>query len=95
MKLVTPMISTNIFFRKDGDQSIQYSRSTNLTSHASLATSKTWTQTLELDPGPGPWISTPDLEPWPWTRNLDPEPENLDPENKRIEKSYHAIFWGI
>ena len=36
MKLVTPMISINIFFRKDCDQSIQYSRSTNLTSHASL-----------------------------------------------------------
>ena len=36
MKLVTPMISTNIFFEKDGDQSIQYSGSTNLTSHASL-----------------------------------------------------------
>ena len=36
MKLVTPMISTNIFFRKDGDQNIQYSRSANLTSHASL-----------------------------------------------------------
>ena len=35
MKLVTPMISINIFFRKDCDQSIQYSRSTNLTSHAS------------------------------------------------------------
>ena len=37
MKLVTPMISTNIFFRKDGDQSIQYSGSTNLASHASFA----------------------------------------------------------
>ena len=36
MKLVTPKISTNIFFRKDGDQSIQYSGSTILTSHASL-----------------------------------------------------------
>ena len=36
MKLVTPMISTNMFFRKHGDQSIQYSGSTNLTSHASL-----------------------------------------------------------
>ena len=36
MKLVTPMISTNIFFEKDGDQGIQYSRSNNLTSHASL-----------------------------------------------------------
>ena len=36
MKLVTAIISTNIFFRKDGDQSIQYSGSTNLTSHASL-----------------------------------------------------------
>ena len=36
MKLVTPMISTNIYFEKDGDQSIQYSGSTNLTSHASL-----------------------------------------------------------
>ena len=29
------MITTNIFFRKDSDQSIQYS-GTNLTSHASL-----------------------------------------------------------
>ena len=36
MKLVTPTISTNIFFRKDGDQSIQYPGSTNLTFHASL-----------------------------------------------------------
>ena len=36
MTLVTLMISTSIFFRKDGDQSIQYSRSTNLTSHALL-----------------------------------------------------------
>ena len=36
MKLVTPMISTNIFFRKDGAQSIQYSGSTNLASHASF-----------------------------------------------------------
>ena len=36
MKLVTPMISRNIFFRKVGDQSIQYSGSTNLTSHESL-----------------------------------------------------------
>ena len=34
-KLVTPIISTNIFFEKDGDQSIQYSGSTNLTSYAS------------------------------------------------------------
>ena len=74
MKLVTPMISTNIFFRKDGDQSIQYSRSTNLTSHASLATSKTWTQTLELDPGAGPWTGTLDLDPGPGTLTLDPEP---------------------
>ena len=39
MKLVTPMISTNnIFFRKDDDQSIQYSGSTNLTYYASLTT---------------------------------------------------------
>ena len=30
------MIITNIFFRKDDDQSIQYPGSTNLTSHASL-----------------------------------------------------------
>ena len=36
MKLVMPMVSTNVFFRKDGDQSIQYSESTNLTSHASF-----------------------------------------------------------
>ena len=34
MKLVTPTISTNIFFMKDGDQSIQYPGSTNLTFHA-------------------------------------------------------------
>ena len=39
MKLVTPMISANnIFFRKDDDQSIQYSGSTNLTYYASLTT---------------------------------------------------------
>ena len=36
MKFVTPMISTKIFFRKGGGQSIQYSGSTNLTFHASL-----------------------------------------------------------
>ena len=36
MKLVPAIISTNIFFRKDGDQGIQYSGSTNLMSHASL-----------------------------------------------------------
>ena len=36
VKLVTPMISTNIFFEKDGDQSIQCSVSANSTSHASL-----------------------------------------------------------
>ena len=37
MKLVAPMISTNnIFFRKDDDQGIQYSGSTNLTYYLSL-----------------------------------------------------------
>ena len=36
IKLVMPMISINNFFRKDGDQSIQYSGSTNLMSHPSL-----------------------------------------------------------
>ena len=36
MKLVTPMNSANIFFWKVGDRSIQYSGSTNLTSHLSL-----------------------------------------------------------
>ena len=36
MKLVTPITSTNIYFEKDGDQSIQYSGRANLTSHASL-----------------------------------------------------------
>ena len=37
MKLITPMISTNnIFFRKDDDQSIQYSGSTDLTYYAPL-----------------------------------------------------------
>ena len=36
MKLVTPMISTKIFFRKDDDQSEQYLGTTNLVSHASL-----------------------------------------------------------
>ena len=35
MKLVAPMNSANIFFRKVGDRSIQYSGSTNLTSHVS------------------------------------------------------------
>ena len=39
MKLVTPMISTSIFFRKDDDQSDQYLGSTNLTSHVSLTLS--------------------------------------------------------
>ena len=50
-----------------------------------MATSKTWTRTLDpdprtgprtmdLDPGPGPWTLDPD--PGPWTRTL----ENLDPE---------------
>ena len=35
-ELNTPMITATIFFRKDDDQSIQYSGSTNLTSHGSL-----------------------------------------------------------
>ena len=53
------------------------------------ATSKTWTRTLDPDPGPGPWTLHPDPGPWTWT--LDPDHEkhgpwktctlkNLDPE---------------
>ena len=38
------------------------------------ATSKTWTWTLDSDPGP--WTRTLDLEPGPWTWTL----KNLDPE---------------
>ena len=35
-----------------------------------MATSKTWTRTLDPDPGPRPW--TPDMDPelGPWTRTL-------------------------
>ena len=52
-----------------------------------MATSKTWTRTLDPDPDPGPWPWTLDPEnpgPWKtWTlKNLDPEKhgEQLDME---------------
>ena len=41
-----------------------------------MATSKTWTRTLDPEPDPGPWTLNPDSGPGPWTRTL----KNLDPE---------------
>ena len=38
-----------------------------------MATSKTWTHTLDPDSGPGPRTLDPDLG--PWNRTLDPDPE--------------------
>ena len=38
-----------------------------------------WTRTWTLDPEPG-------FRPGPWTRNPDPDPKNLDPENLDLEK---------
>ena len=40
------------------------------------ATSKTWTRTLDSDPGPWTWTRTLNLDPGPgsWTRTLDPGP---------------------
>ena len=43
-----------------------------------MATSKTWTRTL--DPDPGPWTLDPDSDPEPWTRTL----KKLDPEKPGI-----------
>ena len=45
------------------------------------ATSKTWTRTLDSDPGPWTWTRTLNLDPGPgpglWT--LDPDPEKPGP----------------
>ena len=41
-----------------------------------MATSKTWTRTLDPEPDPGPWTLNPDSGPGPWTRTM----KNLDPE---------------
>ena len=42
------------------------------------ATSKTWTRTLDPDPGLGPWTLDPGPRPWTWTlKNLDPEKPGL------------------
>ena len=58
------------------------------------ATSKTWTQTLDPDPGPwtrtldpGPWTLDPD--PGPWTRTLDQTLKNLDPEKPGTWKTWN------
>ena len=62
-----------------------------------LATSKTWTQTLDPDtdpgPDPGPWTRTRTLDPdpGPWTRTLDPGPwtlKNLDPGKPGPSKTW-------
>ena len=52
------------------------------------ATSKTWTRTLDSDPGPWTWTRTLNLDPGPgsWTRiqkNLDPGPWTLDPDPEK------------
>ena len=41
-----------------------------------VATSKTWTRTLDPDPEPGPWTRPLDPRTTPWTRTL----KNLDTE---------------
>ena len=47
-----------------------------------MATSKTWTRSLDLGPepwtrtlDPGPWTLDPDPDPGLWTRTLDSDPE--------------------
>ena len=43
-----------------------------------MATCKTWTQTLDPDPGPRPWTLDPD--PGPCTLHPGPGPWTLDPD---------------
>ena len=50
-----------------------------------MATSKTWTQTLDPDSDPGPW--TLDPGPGPWTQTL----KNLDPEKPGLWKTWINI----
>ena len=46
-----------------------------------MATSKSWTRTLDPDHGPWTWTRTPDPDSGPWTRTLkNLDPKNLDPE---------------
>ena len=40
-----------------------------------MATSNTWTRTLDSDPGPWTRILDPGLGPWTQTWTLDPDPE--------------------
>ena len=39
-----------------------------------MATSKTWTRTLDPDPEPRPWTLDLDPGPEPWTLDPDPGP---------------------
>ena len=66
------------------------------------ATSKTWTQTLDPNPGPGPWktwtlknLGSEKPGPWKtWTlKNLDYEKrgKQLDAKKKRLDKFYHMV----
>ena len=61
-----------------------------------MATSKTWTRTLDPDPGPGLRTLDPDPGPGPWTRTLDsgsgpwtldPDPRNPGPCKTRTLKN--------
>ena len=42
---------------------------------------KTWTRTL--DPDPGPWTRTLDPGPGPWMLDPDPGPWTLDPDPEK------------
>ena len=59
------------------------------------ATSKTWTQTLDPDPGlwtpnPGPW--TPDPGPGPWTLDPDPGP---GPWTRTLDLDLGSWTWTL
>ena len=47
------------------------------------ATSKTWTRTLDPDPGPWTWTRTLNLDPGPGLWTLDPGPWTLDPDPEK------------
>ena len=51
-----------------------------LRNNVKRATSKTWTRTLDPNPGSGPWTLDLDPDPGPWIRTL----KNLDPEKPGI-----------
>ena len=50
-----------------------------------MATSETWTRTLDPGPGPGPR---------PWTRTLDPGLKILDPEESGPWKTWETAGYG-